>query len=257
MTAAVTAQHVRDALAVRYALPEWVLSFEVANGTGVLKTRSCDAMALNVYPSRGNVLLGFEIKVSRADWVRELRTPDKAEAYGHLCDQWWIVAPEGVVRDDELPHGWGLMILTDKGLRIRTGAADRPAAPWPRPFVAALLRSHARPAGEELKRARQEGIAEGRARATAETEQRLEADRKARQNLDQRLREFQAATGIDFAQLQWGDGDAALLRVANDIRRARTQQRGALERTLRSLEDARNNISSALAALIDTEGAQP
>lgn len=87
---------------------EWALLFEVAPRTGG-GTRYADAIAVNLWKSRGYAVHGFEIKVSRADWLRELKQPEKAEEiFGH-CDHFWVVAAPNVVKPDELPAGWGLM----------------------------------------------------------------------------------------------------------------------------------------------------
>ncbi len=54
---------------------------------------------------------GFEIKVSRADWLTEHRTAgEKSEAWRSYCNYWWMVVPEqGIVKPEELPEGWGLL----------------------------------------------------------------------------------------------------------------------------------------------------
>jgi hypothetical protein len=75
-----TAAEVRAALMNRYCAPEWATFFEVANSTGGGAVRSADAVAMSLYPSRGLRLHGFEIKVSRSDWLHELKQPDKSVA---------------------------------------------------------------------------------------------------------------------------------------------------------------------------------
>ncbi len=70
--------------------------------------RRCDLIRVGV-ASRGNEIDGHELKVTRSDWLRELDTPVKADAWWPYCTRWWIVAPPGVVLDGELPAGWGLM----------------------------------------------------------------------------------------------------------------------------------------------------
>lgn len=70
--------------------------------------RRCDLIHIGV-ASRGRGIDGHELKISRSDWLRELADPAKADAWWPYCTRWWIVAPAGVVHDDELPEGWGLM----------------------------------------------------------------------------------------------------------------------------------------------------
>ncbi len=87
---------------------EWALMEEVAPRTGG-GTRYADGIAVNLWKSRGYAVHGFEIKVSRADWMRELKNPAKADELFGYCDHWWVVAAPGIVKPEELPAGWGLM----------------------------------------------------------------------------------------------------------------------------------------------------
>jgi hypothetical protein len=72
--------------------------------------RRCDLLRIGMWQSRGHRIIVHELKVSRADWLRELADPAKAEAWWPYCHEFWIVAPDGVVDPDELPDGWGLMV---------------------------------------------------------------------------------------------------------------------------------------------------
>ncbi|MEU0242301.1 hypothetical protein ABZ234_31875 [Nocardiopsis sp. NPDC006198] len=70
-------------------------------------TRRCDLLRMSTGRTRGIDI--HEVKASRGDWRRELADPDKAAAWLPYCSRMWVVAPPGVVRPEELPHGWGLM----------------------------------------------------------------------------------------------------------------------------------------------------
>ncbi len=108
----VTEDVIAHQLRKRYGTGEWAFMCQVRNATGIAgQARYADALAFGLWPSRGQEILGFEIKVSRQDWQKERETPAKAEAIARFCDRWWIVAPVGIVRKDELPAGWGLMEL--------------------------------------------------------------------------------------------------------------------------------------------------
>jgi hypothetical protein len=129
------------ALRERYCAPEHALFFEVANGTGSNIRRYADAVAMNLFPSRGLTLSGFEIKVARHDWQRELKNPHKVEEGVYkYCDHWWIVALPEVVAIAELPPTWGLLVLTERGLRQSVAAPRLEAHDMNRSFIAALLR---------------------------------------------------------------------------------------------------------------------
>ncbi len=92
--------------------------------------RRVDALAVCVYPSRGFLRLGFEIKVDRRDWLKELQDPAKAEAAFAQVHAFWVVSAPDVVRIEELPPGWGLLEGRRRGeqvvLRCLRPAASRP-----------------------------------------------------------------------------------------------------------------------------------
>lgn len=63
-----TSADIINALAARYTAPEFAFLTEVRNSVGFSsKVRTADAMAMSLYPSRGLYMIGFEVKVSRAD----------------------------------------------------------------------------------------------------------------------------------------------------------------------------------------------
>ena len=136
-----TAGEVLAALRVTHAAPEWVFLTDVANGTGGHARRRADAIAMNLWPSRGLEVKGFEVKVSRGDLKRELAEPEKADAVARYCDTWWIAAPKGLVQAGELPLAWGLVEVGDKGARTTKTADRQEASPLTRHFVAALARA--------------------------------------------------------------------------------------------------------------------
>ncbi|TYB71187.1 hypothetical protein FXF51_01755 [Nonomuraea sp. PA05] len=71
--------------------------------------RQADLIRIGLWPSRGYALDVHELKVTRADWLRELADPGKADAWWPHCSRFWVVAPAGVVHTNELPPGWGLL----------------------------------------------------------------------------------------------------------------------------------------------------
>lgn len=125
---------------------------QVRNAAGFDANRSFDAVAMNLWPSRGLTIEVFEIKVSRSDWLRELKKPDKAEDACQVADRFTIVAPAGCVKDDELPPTWGLIEVHGDGtdakpwkLRSKTTGPllrdDTRSALLPRGLVVGMLRS--------------------------------------------------------------------------------------------------------------------
>lgn len=152
---AITEAEVLALLRTRYGQrsgngPKWALIPHVRNGagwggsTGYGGLRTCDAIAVGLWSSTGLGLHGHEIKVSRSDWLRELKDPDKADAFRCYCDRWWVVAPAGVVRDGELPAGWGLLEVVGGKLRRKVEAPPLSPEPAPRGLIAALIRAAVR-----------------------------------------------------------------------------------------------------------------
>lgn len=108
----ITSDTIANALRKRYGGNEYAFMCEVRNATGFPgRVRSADAMAFSLWPSRGLEILGFEIKVSRQDWLKEKENPAKAEEIARHCDRWWMVAPVGLIKKEELPASWGLLEL--------------------------------------------------------------------------------------------------------------------------------------------------
>lgn len=91
--------------------PAFVTLRQVRNGTGIGRrvTRTADAISASVWPSRGLYLTGFEIKVSRQDWKREIIHPEKADEMHGYCRYWYVAAPKGVVELAEVPETWGYL----------------------------------------------------------------------------------------------------------------------------------------------------
>ncbi|MCF1592449.1 hypothetical protein [Streptomyces muensis] len=83
--------------------------------------RRADAVHIATWASRGGGEIDVcEVKTQRADWLRELRDPGKAEAWWPYSSRFWLVVPNtGVARPDELPEGWGLMVPKARGRRFQ------------------------------------------------------------------------------------------------------------------------------------------
>lgn len=182
----------------RYPANTHTLLFEVRNDAGFRADRSCDALAMGLWPSRGLKLSGFEIKRSRADWLKEYRQPEKAESFSVFCDEWWIVAGDGsIVQADELPERWGLLVA--KGQRLEC-VKPAPKNPTPEPLDRGLLAAmfkraqsqFAAPAKAEYQRGyeagikhNKEGVQQARENATREL-----------QDLKKSVYDFEKASGV-------------------------------------------------------------
>lgn len=123
----------------------YAVLFEVRNGTAFNANRSVDAVVMSLWPSLGLELWGMEIKISRGDWLRELRAPEKASEVFSYFDRWFLVAPADVVKPDELPEPWGWFIPESGKLRKARDASLNPSPKQiDRNVLAALLRRTAK-----------------------------------------------------------------------------------------------------------------
>jgi len=84
---------------------------------------------------------GFEVKVSRSDWLTELRDPEKAEAWARYCHYFWLVASSKDIVRDDLPDGWGLLVPHGASLRVVRKPRRRDPIPMPTTIVVALARA--------------------------------------------------------------------------------------------------------------------
>jgi hypothetical protein len=98
--------------------PGAVCLTEVTSPNG---TRRADLVHIGLWSSRGAGRIDVcEVKASRADWLRELKQPAKAEAWWPHSSTYSLVVPhESLVRDGELPPGWGLMVPGSRSRRFK------------------------------------------------------------------------------------------------------------------------------------------
>lgn len=144
MAAKLTSERaVREAIEQRFKSPEYAVLPGVSNGTGAHHRRTIDAVIMSLWPSRGLTLAGVEIKVSRADLVRELANPAKQEAHFKFFDYFYLaVGDASIVRDGEVPATWGLLVPGRGGTSMKVAKEAPKLSPEPisRAFLAAILR---------------------------------------------------------------------------------------------------------------------
>lgn len=126
----------------------YAFASHVRSHAGFDARRTADFVALDLWPSKGLALHGHEVKVSRADWLVELKQPEKAQEFIPYMDFWWlVVADRRIVRDGELPIGWGLIAPRGDGLAVVIPASrNASTSPMDRSRVAAFIRAVAKEA---------------------------------------------------------------------------------------------------------------
>jgi hypothetical protein len=159
-----TERQVLDALGQRYAIrygngERYAYAEHVRSHAGFDARRTADAIAMDLWPSKGLGLFGHEVKVSRSDWLRELKDPTKADEFKRYMDRWWLVAPEGVASRAEMPAGWGLMVLVagTPYLRVVKPAPKLRPPAMPKTMMAAFLRAVAKTTRREVERQQRTG----------------------------------------------------------------------------------------------------
>lgn len=165
------------------AVTEWAFFEQVRANAGAGAERTADAVAMNLWESRGLAVHGFEVKVSRSDWQREIRQPEKAEPLIQRVDFWWLVVGDpAIVRDGELPEGWGLMVPRGGKLVATVQPTKREGARIDRGFVASLLRRVDRDA--MASRHLRDAVNAARESARSENRQLREELDRAKRKLD-------------------------------------------------------------------------
>lgn len=129
----------------------WTRAEHVASSLGYQPKRVADFIAADKCPGwpYGSALAlhGHEVKVSRSDWLTELRDPLKAEAFKPYMHYWWLVVPDSsIVKPGELPEGWGLMVKSGNKLRAKVQAPRLSPDPLPLDLAISMMAAAARTA---------------------------------------------------------------------------------------------------------------
>lgn len=204
-----TAREVIGRLRVRYPAGAYALLEQVGDSTGARHHRWADAVVMSLWPSRGLEVIGIEVKVRRSDWLKELATPEKADAIAKNCDRWYLaVGDEAIVQDGELPKGWGLLVPKADGLRCKVEAKlVEPEPVQDRGFIAAVLRQAQCQITEEavLKREYERGFGDGK-REEKEYQERFNHDKEELVRLTKKVKDFEKASGVSIINC-WNAGN--------------------------------------------------
>lgn len=213
---AVTAFDMNLSLAKHFCHPVYGIVFEVAKATALGAGRHIDALAMGLWPSRGMELVAIEVKVSRADFRRELKQPEKAEELAQYCDRFYIAAPEGMIELSQLPPNWGLLERRDSGAIMETKPALRlDAKPVTRNLLAAVMRAANRPRSAEETNAAIAAIRqEHNEKLEAEVQRRLQYRHSDDARDAKHWRDFCAK----MDERSWMD-DAAIIEAVKFVKR--------------------------------------
>lgn len=103
------------------------------------KLRRMDFWTLHPQEGKGHLSSCYEIKVSRSDFKRDSAMKQReARLY---CDQFWYVAPVGLIQPDEVPDWAGLQEWNGTNFRstVHAPKLSKSAPSWD--FVSSVFRS--------------------------------------------------------------------------------------------------------------------
>lgn len=162
--------------------PEWAVVHELSGMVGARGVnRRADVAVFNCWPSKGHLRIAYEVKRTRADFMREIDAPEKRawlEQYFHQC---YFVVANGIVKEGEVPQCWGLYVATKAGDKLirRVAAQHREVEALPEWLALSAMRALA----DRLHRERTQHYTFDNAQVTrelldAKVEQALAARRK-------------------------------------------------------------------------------
>ena len=119
---------------------DYICLNELRMATGFkVSSRMIDMFLIHPFPSRECERIAVEIKVSRSDFMREIRAPKKRRRARALATYFYFATPVGLVKPKEVPRDCGLIEVGDHAVKTVIPSPMFYGAPdWP--FVATLLR---------------------------------------------------------------------------------------------------------------------
>jgi hypothetical protein len=96
---------------------DWITCKEFRLGAGVEGRNRIDLWAIHTNPSQGNKAITYEVKISRGDFLRDVKDPTKHAHARLFSDAFYYAAPRGMLKLVEIPDWAGL---------IEVGPEDEP-----------------------------------------------------------------------------------------------------------------------------------
>lgn len=130
----------QDAVAAimrRHPPPRYAAFPEMCTAAGFDKKRRLDVWVMDTWPSSRFERICYEVKISRGDYLSEIKNPEKRRAGMLLSNRFVFAVPTGLIRIEELPYDCGLLeVAEDGGTVMRVEAPWRDTGPPPWTFVA-------------------------------------------------------------------------------------------------------------------------
>jgi hypothetical protein len=139
-----TTNDIINLLKVQYRHPEWEHIIELRCGTsfGASNEKRIDFWVINCYESKGRTKLAYEIKVSRGDFLQELKDRYKRRRAFLFSNYFYFIMPEDIYKDDDIPFDCGLKLVKPNGRIITKIGAPYHETCFPTwSFVASIMRT--------------------------------------------------------------------------------------------------------------------
>lgn len=118
-----------------------VEELRISSGASRGSGQRIDLWAMEEWPSKGFKRVAYEVKISRGDYLREIRDPLKRRGAKLVAQEFYFVAPDGVIKPEEVPYDCGLIVVRDGELVIEVDAPQLPDSAPTWGFVVSLVRS--------------------------------------------------------------------------------------------------------------------
>jgi hypothetical protein len=210
-----------------FSEPAYITLEEVRDATGFDGVRTADAMAIGLYRSRGKAVWGFEMKVSRADWLKELKQPEKSESILRFCDYWAVVVSDkNIVKEGELPPSWGMYVAQKNRLKRLVPCPKLTPVPMSITMLTALLynvdHKHKKLEEKRLREEYEKGYAVGQKRTYDSGWE------KNFKSLEEKVKLFENASGL---QIEYGWNNAKLGETVNALLKSKEKLKRVLDDT--------------------------
>ena len=141
-------ESMKQAIRDRHRYSGGLLFFELRSNTGYAcgEPQRIDAFHMHEVPSKLLMRTAYEIKVSRADFLSEIRKPVKRRFALRVSNRFYFVAPSGLISVEEVPQECGLLEVGIPGERpgairetVPAPFRDTPPPTWG--FVTSIARA--------------------------------------------------------------------------------------------------------------------
>jgi hypothetical protein len=123
---------------------KYIVLEQVPDATGYAHGRWIDVVVFDLWPSKGLLRSAFEIKVSRGDFLREIANPVKYKWAVESFHEFWFVAPQDVIKIEELPANVGWLFPRAGKLAIKRRAVQNLNPRLDDTLLAAFMRAGAK-----------------------------------------------------------------------------------------------------------------